>query len=82
MSPPAWDPRGGWRKRAPCHTYSAGSLEVHMWTPPAFREEGALGLLVVALENLLEKLGLLGTVRPAGGRKVTCLPTRREALFV
>jgi hypothetical protein len=53
-----------------------------MWTPPAFREEGALGLLVAALENLLEKLGLLGTGRPAGGRRVTCLPTRREALFV
>lgn len=38
-----------------------------MWTPPAFQEGGAS-------ENfLLEKLGLLGTGRPAGGRRVTCL---------
>lgn len=38
-----------------CHSYLAGSLEVHVWTPPAFWEEGALRLLAAASESLLEK---------------------------
>lgn len=65
-----------------------GSLEAQfkcgLQLPRGF-QEGALEAPVKHWqlpENLLEKMGLLGTGRPACGRRVTCLPTRREALPV
>lgn len=51
--------------------HSTGSLEGRMWTPPAFQEEAA--------SELLGGRGG-GHCEPRGGRMVTCLPTRREAL--